>query len=333
MRLCLAVTTGFERLITIAGSEPLLAEAASQLMHESRTNPVRHLANHSDLNCVDRGWRGELVAAMIIMQARDTASRNERRWVSVCDFMEALLLPDKYEDLQSSGPTFWRKREDRPFSETFQDYAMWFNHVIRIEDGDMISTELLWRFITRGAMIMCRHNQTGIDIVLPVCAREGNLSGDSVTAIIIQVKNAKRHGNNIDKTIFDGMDPFKVGLFNPESQKQKPVIRMVFALASPTPSILFPSRRTYTGTRSDGAGDFTAWDIWCAGLLSFKNIGDDLTSYERLLERSMMSHDAFDVGETNDTHLDDETRSERGRRRRSMAALITSDDNHSRIHL
>ena len=172
--------------------------------------------------------------------------------------MEALLLPDKYEDLQSSGPTFWRKREDRPFSETFQDYAIWFNHIIRIEDRDMISIELLWRFITRGTMIMCHHNQTGIDIVLPVCAREGNLSSNSMTIIIIQVKNAKQYRNNIDKMIFDRMDLFKVGLFNLVSQKQKLVIRMVFVLASPTPGILFPSRHTYTRTHSDGASDFTS---------------------------------------------------------------------------
>jgi len=333
MRLCLAATTGFDRLITIAASEPLLAEAASQLMHESQTSPVRHLANHSDLNCVDHGWRGELVAALIIMQARDAASRNEERWVSVCDFMEALLLPAKYKELRDSEPTFWRESEDRTFSETFQDYAMWFNHVIRIEDGNMISTELLWRFITRGAMIMCRHNQTGIDIVLPVCARQGKLSGDSVTAIIIQVKNAKQHGNNIDKTVFDEMDPFEVGLFNPTSQKQKPVIRMVFALASPTHDTLFPPRRTNTTRCSGGATKFTAWDIWCAGLMSFKNIGGDLASYERLLVRSMISHDAFDVGEKNDIHLDDETWKEIGRRRRTMAALIMSNDNYSRIHL
>jgi hypothetical protein len=92
MRLCLAATTGFERLITVTGSEPLLAEAAWQLMGDSPTNPVRDLANHSDLHCVDRGRRGELVAALIIMQARDKAvvvplPVQRERWVSVSNFM------------------------------------------------------------------------------------------------------------------------------------------------------------------------------------------------------------------------------------------------------
>src|SRR6266851_6509400 len=180
-------------------------------------------------------------------------------------------------------------------------------------------------------MILCSHNQDGIDIVLPVCATKGNLSCDSVTAILIQVKNAKRIGCSIDQAIFDGMDPLSVGLFDEGSQK--PVIRMVFALTSSTPGVLFPATREYTSTRSGGGSEITAFDIWCAGLSSFKNIGDDLTSYQFLLERSLQPHDAFEVGETNDSYLDTVTRSERGRRRRGMAALTMGDINHRRIHV
>jgi hypothetical protein len=76
MRLCLAATTVCETFITFSGSEPLLAEAASELMHDSMVNLVCHLANHSDLHCVDHGQRGELVAALILMQARDKASQS-----------------------------------------------------------------------------------------------------------------------------------------------------------------------------------------------------------------------------------------------------------------
>jgi hypothetical protein len=332
MRLCLAATTGFERLITLAGSEPLLAEAASELIRHSLMNPVRHLADHSDLNCIDRGRRGELVASLIIMQARDAAAfQHEKRWVSVSEFMEALLPLDAYNNLQRSRPASWRKGEYRPFSETFRDCAVWFNHVIKIEKRAMINTKLLWTFITRGAMIMCSHNQDGIDIVLPVCSTEGNLSRDSVTAIIIQVKNAEQFGCSIDKTIFDGMDPLRVGLFDKESQK--PVIRMVFALASPRPGIIFPPRRKYPNTtRSGGVGKFTAFNIWCAGLSCFKNIGDDLSSYQILLDRSLQPHDAFEVGETNDPYLDTATKSGRARRRRGMAVLTMDDIDHRRIY-
>ncbi len=104
MRLCIATTAGLEKLITIPGSEPLLAEAAYELMKATQTNAVRHLAEHSDLNCIDRGRRGELVAALglLIMQACDAArSITGQRWVSVAGFMEALLPESKYSELQS----------------------------------------------------------------------------------------------------------------------------------------------------------------------------------------------------------------------------------------
>src|SRR5712675_1960145 len=88
MRLCIAATVGLDKMITITGSEPLLAEAAYQLMEDTGKSAVRHLAEHSDLNCIDRGRRGELVAILLIMQAYDAARKiSRKRWVSVANFM------------------------------------------------------------------------------------------------------------------------------------------------------------------------------------------------------------------------------------------------------
>src|SRR5258708_1614615 len=145
MRLCIniAATAGLEKLITIPGSEPLLAEAAYELVNATHTNAVRHLAKHSALDCIDRGRRGELVAALLIMQACDVARsiNGGRRWVSVADFMEALLPESKYNALVQSKPTFSRTENDceMTFKTIFEDYGMWFNHVIRIETYEMLS--------------------------------------------------------------------------------------------------------------------------------------------------------------------------------------------------
>jgi hypothetical protein len=58
------------KLVTVAGSEPLLAEAGRELLDSSKENPVRHLADNSYLNCVDRGLRGKLVATLLIVRGR-----------------------------------------------------------------------------------------------------------------------------------------------------------------------------------------------------------------------------------------------------------------------
>lgn len=330
MRLILAADTGFKTLITMTGSEPLLAEAASQLMHDNLASPVQHLAciSDSDPYCIEHGRRGELVAALLVMQARDAASTvTGRRWVPVSDFMRALFPRSIYETLQRSMPTFWREGEDKPFGETFEDYALWFNHVIRIEDSKMIDSKFLWMFVMRGAMIMTRNNPYNINIVLPACRTKGSLSRDNVTAILIQVKNVERFGDYIESS-FDEMDPLLVGLFSDEKE-QEPIIRMVLDFGSTAYGVLFPSAREHASDHPT-SDRFTSFDIWCAGLSegTYKDVEDDLASYQSLLRHSRRPywHGAFD-SETDVGH-DPDVRDMREFARGRMLPLAGSGPGH-----
>ena len=329
MRICLATTIGFKKLITCSASEPLLAEAAFQLMSDSPSSPVKHLANHVNLYCVDRGRRGELVAALIVMQARDASlPRNvpPRRWVSVTQFMEALLPSQASEVLLRSLPTRWCKGQAFTFSQTFDNCCLWFNHIIKVEDSNVIRPEFLWKYVTRGAMVVCKDNQEAVDIIVPVVFPNGNLSRHNVTVIMIQVKNRTDYGLNVTNKLFDAMDPCRLGLL---SDNPRPIIRMVFALASPEAGVRFPSRRSCEPHHPDG---FTSFDIWCAGLSTetFRQVGDDLDSYQKLLDRSQRSHDAFNVSESLNP-LSEKTKNAVGRTRRSMAPLVKSFG-HDEIH-
>ncbi|KAI9455049.1 hypothetical protein F5148DRAFT_401100 [Russula earlei] len=377
MLLCIAATVGLEKLVTMAGSEPLLAEAAYDLMKETRMNAVRHLANHSDLECVDRGRRGELVATLLIMQAFDAARGiHKNRWVTVVDFMKALLPESNYEALLRSLPTSWPDtyNEQMTFKGIFKDYGLWFNHVIKVESKQMISKKHLWKFVTRGAMILCATNQEGIDIVLPVFHTGRKLGPDSMTAVVIQVKNARDHKTTLNESLFDAMDSVvKSAIFStsndsestnqvpskrkptgpagpstpkkakgnvtpaPEvvtpklaNENMKPVIRLVFALASPKSAVVFRERPLI---KNDFDG-FTAFDIWLAGLdrETFNQLQDaDTEPYKILLERSLMPHDAFKL--VDDPNAGKETKKARVTRRQMMAPLILPDDNCNDIHL
>jgi hypothetical protein len=352
MRLCVAATAGLEKMITIPGSEPLLAEAAYELMEGTRTNAVRHLAGHPDLHCIDRGRRGELVAALLIMQAYDAARAKGNRWVSVVNFMEALLPPSKFNNLLQSEPTSWPMNHDEhtTFGEMFEDYGMWFNHVIKIEGKEMISIDHLWKFVVRGAMILCATNQEGIDIILPVCHVTRNLGPDSVTAIIIQVKNAMDYTSKLQGKLFSWMDHvvksviFSEPGVDPDSESTrtepmkrkkkvavknlKPVIRIVFALASPEPAVVFRDRPKKRH-QFDG---FTAFDIWLAGLSDkvYRQIEDgDLVHYQTLLERSLAPHDAFKLKDV--PQMGKEAKKSRGARRRKMVPLTFPEHAHHSI--
>ena len=333
MRICISTTTGFTKMVTCSASEPLLAEAAFRLLSDSPVNPVKRLANHANLYCVDLGRRGELVAALIIMQARDASlPRNEfdRRWVPVVDFFQALLPPEASQSFLDSLPIRRRKGEENmPLRQRFADCRLWFNHVIMVEDSEVIRPEFLWKYITRGAMIVCKVNQEGIDLILPVSTSlDEPLSRHTVTAITVQVKNSATYGLHPNKKLFDAMDPSQLGLL---SDSPQPIIRMVFALGSSEAGVSFPPRHSTTHATSH-SDNFTSYDIWCAGLStnSFHQIGPDLDSYRKLLDRSQ--YDPFDVplAESLDW-LSEDTRTVVERIRHRMAPLDRSSG-HDEIY-
>ena len=133
----------------LAGSEPLLAEATYELMKATQSNAVWHFADHSDLNCVDHGRRGELVAALLVMQACDAARADSpltgHTWVPVNNCMRELVAKEGYNSLEESFPRFYRQDEKKTFAATFEGYGIWFNQVIKVEDSAVITAHHLWK--------------------------------------------------------------------------------------------------------------------------------------------------------------------------------------------
>jgi hypothetical protein len=58
-------------------------------------------------------------------------------------------------------------------------------------DSNVIRPEFLWKYVTRGAMAVCKDNQEGIDIIVPVVFLDGNFSRQTVTAIMIKSRTRK----------------------------------------------------------------------------------------------------------------------------------------------
>jgi hypothetical protein len=291
MRLCTVAESGFELLFSTVGSEPLLAEAASYYMPE--TNPVKLLKDYMDNNCISVGERGELIAALLVMQARDElAISTSERSVGVIEFMENLV---NCPDLRTVLPQIARENEvGLQFQDAFQDSRIWMNHVLKVRDTDLINVEYLWTFVTRGAMILCANGQRGVDLVIPVVHSKGVLSRHNMTAILIQVKNDKNFAS-VRSNLFDAMNPFTIGVFD-RTRKSPPIIRMVFALASNKCEVT----RLPPGHHSPGIApdDHTAYDFWCRGLdtETFPVIDDqNRSAYQHLLARTRKGNQLYDV--------------------------------------
>ncbi|KAI0295650.1 hypothetical protein B0F90DRAFT_1750072 [Multifurca ochricompacta] len=303
MRLSLAATTGLEDMITGVGSEPYLAEAARMIISGAGVNPIRCLVENSDLNCVDRGQRGELAATLIVMHARDAASLvTKRRWVFVADFMKALLPSSAYDELKESLPTLSRRDEDKPFS-----YCLWFNHVIKVKNSDKIGVDSLWEFITQGAMILFINDQRGVDIVLPVCVRNKKLSPRTTTAILIQVKNDKSYQYNISQFLFDAMVPYQVKLFPKGHTPLPPPLKLEcrFQLHHSEGTTIthrlatMCGVREYQETRSKGIDGDSRW-------------------HKVLLQRDIQPPDAYVLGEIKDKLMSDDVKKVKGDQRRKL---------------
>ncbi|KAF8893733.1 hypothetical protein CPB84DRAFT_1732264 [Gymnopilus junonius] len=343
MRLCLAATPGFHNMVTISPSEPLLAEAAFLTMndHLSIDDAPTQLLYHINWSYLDPGNKGEVVAALLLLLARDKAiSRPNRtkpfpldnqsfqleddgathgRIITVSEFLDALLPTENTRSVKDQKPSRYRRGHgEKKLEDAFANGYIWFNHFVKVNDFLMVNRQYLWCLISRGAAVICANNHEGIDLLIPILF--GNhLEPKSVSAILIQVKNDLSYTHNVRTLLFDFMDPFKVHFLSKGDTPSFPIIRMVFALASKTATVtrpLIPTRRT---TRLNSPDKYTAYDIWVAGATheSFGVISEAGASiYTHLLERSCKIFNGYDLFEKTATSV--EQKRDRAIARRKM---------------
>jgi hypothetical protein len=134
----------------------------------------------------------------------------------------------------------------------------------------MVNQKYLWMFIARGAAILCANNEVGIDVVIPFLYYDDKLARWNVSAMLYQSKNDRSFSITPKRWLFDGMNPFSVGVFDPDDEPL-PVIRMVFALSSAKSgvTIMEPERTRYRQKakkrKAKKSPPYTSYDIWCAG--------------------------------------------------------------------
>ncbi|KAI0260881.1 hypothetical protein BC834DRAFT_503581 [Gloeopeniophorella convolvens] len=276
MRVCLSAEPGggLQGLLTVASSEPLLAEASMRAFKLSQSNASEHLRYCMQSSDLSTGGRGELAASLMLLTARDDAlGSHEGYTVSVVQFLEALIGKGVSGD--GVKPYCFRDNDitsgreplvaETPLRETFRRSRIWFNHFIRVRSDELINRCYLWRYIVRGAAVCCATGGKGVHFVIPFIYHDAVLASSNVSAILIQVQDDDQFQTSIHPPLFDGIDPFRINLFSQKSQqKSLPVIRMVFALGASDSAVEF---REPLLPQASGVSQhqYTAYDIWCAG--------------------------------------------------------------------
>jgi len=334
MRMCIHATEGFRTMVTLSPSEPLLAEASATIMRTDlgEKEAPSALLDHIVGSYLSTGERGELVAALILLLARDKATREipqyrgvlpegesfkndgmtTGRVVTVLQFLEALVPSEHYRFVKGRKPypcsPYYPPSTN--LATAFGEAHIYFNHFIKVHDFKVINRAFLWRAICRGAAIICANNQRGIDILIPILMGK-IMDPKFVSAILVQVKNDASFTFAPSIPLFTMMDPLRVGLFSRNEAKASqlpPVLRIVFALASKEPIVTAPSVPVRQSPRNPKSKEskptFTAFDLWIAGVSpeSFGVIPDSDThaQYKLLLDRTRNQFNGY--GALAETH-------------------------------
>ncbi|KAM6501265.1 hypothetical protein JOM56_004279 [Amanita muscaria] len=281
MRVCLVMNPGFETAVTIAPSEPLLAEAAYLLMQDREAFDLpRALLDELERPGLDKGDRGELICLVLLLIARDVAvQEKDSAAIGVLFFMEKLLASRWSSKVFDSKPArcCTNTENQRPFSEVFKTSTIYFNHFLKVHDFRVINRDFLRQLIARGAAVLWADNQGAIDVLLPFLYLDNKLGRDNVSGIFIQVKNDEKFSSTPDLSLFDAMNPYLLGFFDMDEQEPVPIIRIVFALASSeawveaiedAPLRKNPPRIAKSKGKEQACPAipaYTAYDFWCAG--------------------------------------------------------------------
>lgn len=264
LRVCLKIDQNFESMVTVTPSEPLLSEGAYFIMQRPSFNAPEAMKSVLDGFSIHKGDRGELLALLLLILARDNAigpaDQNGRplghRYFDLASFICGKLfvepLPITHSDSDSIS-ALERIKTDFPMAKAH------FSHFIKLHEHKVVNKECLLVMASRGAAALCPNNHVGIDAVTPFLRSGIILSLENMGVILYQFKNDPDYNDKAKPHLFDNMDCFEVGILKPGEQPI-PVIRIILALAARTPKLIV--------TRHPPSADYNAviYDIWCAGL-------------------------------------------------------------------
>jgi hypothetical protein len=146
MHVCLSVDSGFETAVTIAPSEPVLAEVSYLLMRNPAFDLPRCLLTELENPGLDKGDRGELIVMTLCLQARDAAAtRLQSCIVPVNDFIRELIAPAAHDKVLHSKPIRARTSDeaDKTLEDTFRNSHIYFNHFIKLRNHKVINRTYL----------------------------------------------------------------------------------------------------------------------------------------------------------------------------------------------
>ena len=237
LRVANVVPSHREYMISSTPSEPIVAEAAAQVLLGQ--NIISIVCGNVRNGLIEKGQRGELAARLLLTLAHDAALEKmevkrrtyqgqiERLFttpVPLLAFLSALFAQPHMENImkavpdnQPAGPTL---------KESFKDAYIMFTHFGKAADDWCISDKFAFMALTRNMAIACRERMKFVDLCIPVHFGEKSpLSRNTTSAIFISIKD-KEKAMGYNRT---HIDVSKMKFFTGET-KPRPVINLILQL-------------------------------------------------------------------------------------------------------
>ncbi|CAG8650426.1 3991_t:CDS:1 [Funneliformis caledonium] len=186
MRLMTYVSEDLQTVVTASPSEPPLAMVAAAIMnHEDIriSDILKHWIQRIRKGSILRGYRGETIAQFILLMVWDKHAAARSSPLSI-KFAEPIIIYDYLRSLfvEKVFTDIWQNIKDTELAKGW----VHFNHFAGV--SYTLAKRNLLEFAKRGAAVYCKECQRGVDLVIPVLI-DGNLDIESVTFILVQVKN------------------------------------------------------------------------------------------------------------------------------------------------
>ncbi|KAG9075046.1 hypothetical protein FRC06_010306, partial [Ceratobasidium sp. 370] len=227
MRVAFSIPKHREYIYADALSEPILAEAAAQLMHMDGLwdGFPKVLFNWCHHGLIAKGGRGELLARLLLTKAHDRVVRlispepeappKFTQPILLSDFLEALVGTKNKDRILNAKPN--NVPDGVTLAESVLGKAMLnFTHWAKAGDSSVVTDEAAWIALARCLAWQCFDNQPEIDLVTPLMLppKDAKLERYTVSAIFWQIKNRNR-------TTRVDIDAERLKFFSPYSADQK----------------------------------------------------------------------------------------------------------------
>jgi hypothetical protein len=218
LRYLYSVHQNRETMITGSSPEPLVAEAAAQIMHfelgsETDKRPYmdvwRLFTEFVEDGLAPQGTVGESIGRILSILAMDDAideleGHCELKYqtpVPVLAYYRALLTDEAWEELRKSVPAnraqLCKDSGTKTFESAFANAYLHFSHYGKANDNTPIQDRYAWALWLRGTAILCQLNQELTDRALPIFfSDQATLSPESVSMIFDQDKTGQSTSPN-----------------------------------------------------------------------------------------------------------------------------------------